>query len=302
MTLLAPAAPGQALVGPGLAGVDRCLSWDGIEVSRLLADGDPPPGPLREVLSEADAIVAYTRDAAVARVLEGKARQVIVLDPSPPPGQHSSWWLARPLEALGAKGVEAVPSDVPTEAEAAEIEQRSRALAPGFLAVHPGSGSALKNWPAARFAQLIGAWRRATVRRSWLLCLGPAEGEGPPELRRLEPDLIARDWRPRSLGALLARAGAFVGNDSGASHLAAAWGAPTLALFGPTDPAQWSPCGERTRVVRSPTGRMEDLSADSVAAELRAFSGREPSGGRVGPDRGERPGDRSDAVRPGETR
>lgn len=37
--------------------------------------------------------------------------------------------------------------------------------------------------------------------------------------------------------------------DSGPSHLAAAAGVPTIALFGPTDPVRWGPYGERNRAV-----------------------------------------------------
>jgi ADP-heptose:LPS heptosyltransferase len=48
---------------------------------------------------------------------------------------------------------------------------------------------------------------------------------------------------------MLARCAAFIGNDSGITHLAAAVGAPTLAVFGPTDPALWAPRGKAVRVV-----------------------------------------------------
>jgi ADP-heptose:LPS heptosyltransferase len=42
----------------------------------------------------------------------------------------------------------------------------------------------------------------------------------------------------------------FIGNDSGISHLAAALGIPTVAIFGPTDPKVWSPKGRNIAVVR----------------------------------------------------
>jgi ADP-heptose:LPS heptosyltransferase len=74
----------------------------------------------------------------------------------------------------------------------------------------------------------------------------------------------------RVLGALLARAALYVGNDSGVTHLAAAWGAPTLALFGPTDPAQWAPLGPRVRTLRAPDGRMPSLGVASVLEAARA--------------------------------
>jgi ADP-heptose:LPS heptosyltransferase len=44
----------------------------------------------------------------------------------------------------------------------------------------------------------------------------------------------------------------FIGNDSGAMHLAAAAGVPTLGLFGPSDEELYAPWGANTRVVRGP--------------------------------------------------
>jgi ADP-heptose:LPS heptosyltransferase len=83
------------------------------------------------------------------------------------------------------------------------------------LAIHPYSGSPSKNWPLENFQALA----------------------------RLEPFEWCHD-RFDDLGELadwLSAARLFVGNDSGITHLAAAVGAPTLALFGPTDPAVWAP-------------------------------------------------------------
>jgi ADP-heptose:LPS heptosyltransferase len=71
------------------------------------------------------------------------------------------------------------------------------------------------------------------------------------------------------LAAVLARAGLYVGNDSGVSHLAAAAGCPTVALFGPTDPALWSPVGPRVRAIRSRTGAMDGLAIDEVLGIVR---------------------------------
>jgi ADP-heptose:LPS heptosyltransferase len=50
---------------------------------------------------------------------------------------------------------------------------------------------------------------------------------------------------------LLKESRLFLGNDSGATHLAAALGVPTLAVFGPSDPWLWRPLGPRVRVVTS---------------------------------------------------
>ena len=47
------------------------------------------------------------------------------------------------------------------------------------------------------------------------------------------------------LAGVLASASLYLGNDSGVTHLAAAVGAPTIAVFGPTDPVIWAPVGPR---------------------------------------------------------
>ena len=62
--------------------------------------------------------------------------------------------------------------------------------------------------------------------------------------------------------AALARCAAFIGNDSGLGHLAAAAGIPALALFGPTDPARYAPWGGET--IRAPDGDLHNLSVDAV--------------------------------------
>jgi len=81
---------------------------------------------------------------------------------------------------------------------------------------------------------------------------------------RLVPGDLALD----EVAALLAACAAAVGNDSGLTHLAAAAACPTVALFGPTDPARTAPVGGAT-ILRSPAGHpLADLHADEVAAAV----------------------------------
>ncbi len=68
------------------------------------------------------------------------------------------------------------------------------------------------------------------------------------------------------LASWLARARIYIGNDSGITHLAAAAGAPVVALFGPTDPSVWAPRGDRVRIVATqrPGEPMERIALQRV--------------------------------------
>jgi ADP-heptose:LPS heptosyltransferase len=264
--LLAPAAPAAALVGLGRGEVDEALPWDGAEVAALLA-GDDTSGPVSTALASADTVLAFTRSEPALSAIRARCRRLLAWDPAPPPdGPHASAWLAR---SLGPLGLEA-PSDLPpldfTEAERREAERRTAGLPRGFVAVHPGSGSAAKNWPFDRFARVA---HDLAGDAPWLLVHGPTE-QGWPVPERAMP---AREWPLRVLGAVLGRSGLFLGNDSGASHLAAAAGAPTLALFGHTDPALWAPVGKPVVTLRSASGAMSDLGEDEVVAAARQLAG-----------------------------
>ena len=107
-----------------------------------------------------------------------------------------------------------------------------------FAVIHPFSGSARKNWPLERFRALARGIGR-TMPVEW--CAGP---EDPPLAGAVRIDDLYE------LACWLGRARLYVGNDSGITHLAAAAGAPVLALFGPTDPLVWAPRGPRVRVAR----------------------------------------------------
>jgi heptosyltransferase-3 len=240
------------------------LPWEGLETAALLA-GEVPRGRLGAVLAACDLVLAFTRSEPLLTALRSRAARVLAHDPAPPPdGPHASLWLAHSLEPMGLAETAEPGTLVWSPADRRDAIERTPELPSGFVAVHPGSGSRSKNWPLERFAAVA---RRLAGGQPWLLVFGPAEAEMPD----LEGSVVARSWPVRTLGATLARAGLVVGNDSGASHLAAASGAPTLALFGPTDPALWAPVGPSVETLRAPSGALTDLSVDAVAgAALRA--------------------------------
>jgi len=67
---------------------------------------------------------------------------------------------------------------------------------------------------------------------------------------------------------LLRSASAYIGNDSGVSHLSAWAGLPSVVIFGPTDPLRWAPRGRRVQVVQPPLDCRPcfETAADSCAA------------------------------------
>ena len=186
---------------------------------------------------------------------------MLAVDPAPPPGRHAARWYAQPLSALGIADDADPPPLAATSEERLRADEWRARLPPGFLALHPGSGAPAKNWPADRFAALA---RALSPGRDWLLVCGPADEEAAAVLAREPGALAVRELPLRVLGALLAQAGRFVGNDSGVTHLAAAFGARTLALFGPTDPAQWAPVGSAVTTLRAAEGRMDRLEVGTV--------------------------------------
>ncbi|MGE5345425.1 MAG: lipopolysaccharide heptosyltransferase I [Acidithiobacillales bacterium] len=119
-----------------------------------------------------------------------------------------------------------------------------------FALLQPFSSKAAKEWLAEELiafaAGLVSRGLAPTIR--W----GPGEEARARELREHSKNLflLAPPTTPASTARLAARAALFVGVDSGPTHLAAAAGAPTLALFGPTDPARFGPVGPRAAALR----------------------------------------------------
>ena len=177
------------------------------------------------------------------------------------------------LDEIGERGA---PLDAHLEVLAGDIVEARRALTRLGLGdgrvvlLFPGSGGAHKNWPAENFAALASA---LAPRLRALVVLGPAERVIEPLLMPLLASRGIAWLRDRPLGTIagLARiASGFVGNDSGVSHLAAAAGAPGVAIFGPTDPDRWRPLG-RVRVVQALD--LADLTPAEVASALREMNG-----------------------------
>ncbi len=268
---------GNPVVLPLLASsdlVDRCIAFDDPRVTRLFVPSGPAPD---DAFLGIDVAVAWCADpeGVLARALRARGASRVVVTSSRPPLDRSVHVARYLLECLGPLGVEqAGPLDLPPirTSTGGERQAREEILALGlegrpFVAIHPGSGSPAKNWPAERYAAIVDAMEEDHGLPS-LVFGGPADAE---VLKRLSatvrhPPRMLLDRPLAVVAALLRRARAFLGNDSGLAHLAGLLGVPSLALFGPTDPVHWSPLGPHVRVLRSEL--LADLSPDRVLAEL----------------------------------
>jgi ADP-heptose:LPS heptosyltransferase len=258
--LLAPKRNASALLGP--AGVQGVLDWDGVDVAALLSDSEPCPSPLVTRLRLCTGAIVYSESDALVRAIRRIIPRTTHHPPLPPDGVHAGAWCTQPVFAFASPAVTPEPFKATPEEER-DAAGYVGALPRRFLAIHAGSGSPLKNWPVGSFSATV---EHVAGGEPWLLVEGPAETATPCRLRTLKGARIVRDLPPRLLGAILAQAGVYVGNDSGVTHLAAAWNAPTVALFGPTDPRQWAPLGENVCVIRAPQGDLLALTAGEVAA------------------------------------
>jgi len=195
-----------------------------------------------------------------------------------------------PLEAVGITTPDRSTVVVPAPAEEAAADRILGDLGwgPGFWALHPGAGKRQNVWPGGRFAGIVK--RALAADRRVLVLHGPADGAEVEALCRESAGADPARFRiapacPVGVGAaLLERADRFLCNDTGVMHVAGAVGVPTVALFGPTDPALWKPPSDRVVAVRSggrlPDARgeefgwMENITEDEVWDALTGLPGR----------------------------
>lgn len=197
------------------------------------------------------------------------------------------------LQGLGVLDTGTAPRIVLNAEERLEavhfLEQKGVAASTPCIGLHPGAayGSA-KCWPAERFRALAKRLLEEEPEAA-LLFFGDSASE--PLLQKIVDGLgtraisLAGQTPLRRLACLLERCTSFVTNDSGPMHVAAAVGAPAVALFGSTDPertapykssssqilykkAECSPCFKRTCPIDFRC--MRSISVEEVLLQVRA--------------------------------
>ena len=235
-------------------------------------------GNANDLFAASDAVIVYT--ATPDSELVAHARSVcpgplVVWPVTPAPGIHAARHLANAVlpassgpDPLPRPSLECPPA---MRFEVREWLERHFGRGAGPVAVHPGSGGRRKCWPARRFAECVNRLAEPVI-----LVEGPADAEACREcaaaIAPSLPVVRATEWPLPRLAALLTESRAYLGNDSGVSHFAAALGAPTVVVFGPTDPAVWAPLGSSVSVV-APRGDEPWPTVDGVLCAVRTLRG-----------------------------
>lgn len=273
--------PSRMVLAQHPAYTEHLTDLDRWDLYRLFSPNARASESLIAYLRSFDAIIAYlpVPHATFAGHLQQYCPgQVVVWPPHPPDGVHATEHLLQPVVDLLPRSYDATPRVYldATAVEAAEAFWRAAGLpAAGVVGLHPGSGGAHKLWPLAGWRAVM-AWA-AQQGVPCLVMSGPAEAEGLIRLlqeQHLPPWPCARQMPLPHLAALLARCQVVLGHDSGVTHLAAAVGTTTLALFGPTHPLTWGPRSQRACVLwPQPPGplNLERLPPERVIETLEAL-------------------------------
>jgi len=165
--------------------------------------------------------------------------------------------LARLLGAAQAGSI--VPPTAGTKPEEWSERLGFDARAERFAVVHPSPRWRYKRWTDEGWRALVGHVQRRVTK---VLITG-----APDSIERRYLDDLALggervlrvdgQLRLAEAADLLRLAALYVGPDTAMTHLAAACGAPTVALFGPTNPVIWGPMGNGTE--RRPYQRVAPL-------------------------------------------
>jgi ADP-heptose:LPS heptosyltransferase len=263
--------------------VDATASYDSPAWAALFADELAAASEARQIVA-GSSVVAWIAGAegAVARsLMRLDARRVVVRPgrPSLRAREHMALYLAHALHPLGvpvpaalSELIGALPAlHAPAPAVAAAAAAwHGLALPEGrrVVGLHAGSGGAAKRWPPAAFAAAAEALHARGAQP--LLIEGPQDAAVTAALRAVTGDNgtlpVLRGLSVDELASVLRRCAAYLGNDSGVTHLAALMRTPVVALFGPSDPTLWMPLGTQVRVLRSATGAVADI-APAAAVE-----------------------------------
>jgi heptosyltransferase-3 len=244
--------------------VDRAQSIEARALAGFFARRGELAEDLVEYFSEFDIILSYLYDpddifktniarCSAAQFISGPYR------PNEAEKVHATKVYLRPLERFAIFDADHLP----------RLSLKPQPSALKQIALHPGSGSEKKNWPEARWANLLQHLVNSTD-FNLLLIGGEAEGERLQRLAAALPIVrtkVAQSLPLTDLARLMQPSAAFIGHDSGISHLAAALNLPGIVLWGNTAEEVWRPPHERVVILKHPGG-LKLITIEQVMGKL----------------------------------
>jgi ADP-heptose:LPS heptosyltransferase len=256
--VVAIASAPSAGLAAGRSVINQRLLPDQVGLHTLFGEGAAADRRLRELLADASCVLSFLGPPSGpvhGALREATQAPVISLDPRPSEEtldqrRHITVQWASDVARAGFELTELDPPVIRMDSPA-ESTDDSRPM----VIIHPGSGGDAKCWPLDRFMAVADTLH--DCRAKWML--GPAECESDTKLvksvrqrcdGRDEALLIEEDFLKAT--GHIAAADLYLGNDAGMTHVAAAMGIPTVAIYGPTDPAVWRPLGDHVSPVATP--------------------------------------------------
>jgi len=248
-----PAARLRLITSPERASLVRQFGYEILDAGRREWAGlfDPSTATkIRDLLAEEDLLLVFSEAPLPPLPFLKSSSRAISIPSFPPPGErvHVTDFL---FQRLRDAGLPLPPPSAFSLPPSALSSVSSSLQSSTFFVIHPGSGSSRKNWPSESFAAVARGLSQGRGLTPVILG-GEADGETLAGLRKIlgeERASFVENAPLEQVASILSRAAVYIGNDSGVTHLAAALGVPTLALFGPTDPLVWSPRGRRVEIL-----------------------------------------------------
>lgn len=216
---------------------------------------------LAKIAAEYDAVALLDRSRILHLSLRLARSATSIRDVQNAHLQHETDVYLDVARTLGARPQTTIPQldfSPTTRAKAATFLEHIPA---NFITVHPGGaenpGARMpdKRWPVECYAALCD-W----ASQHDLAVVATGGSGDAPTIRRLQDAMgssasivsLAGQASLMESAYIAARGRLYVGGDTGMSHLAAASGVPSIAIFGPTNPARYGPRGPRVRILAPP--------------------------------------------------
>ncbi len=214
--------------------LDSCFNAESARMLELFCGTAIPP----EIGNPAGSVLWLSEGQELAKLLQRSASlPVVVIKPFPETQIHIAGYYCLTLQNY-------FPIKIPEDLSAGiSLKQThaKRRIHDNYILIHPGSGSPMKNYAPQFYRNVADELRRYDCQKIGFI-LGPVEQERHLD-REFAGEWVEQPEHVEELARLLIEATLYIGNDSGASHLAGILGTPAITLYKTTNPKVWGVLG-----------------------------------------------------------